>query len=137
MRYDYMAENLHELSMDELLEKLRKMIEELVSGVDRVLDENKELGLEAVGELRDHISSRFNESNGIQDREKLLKLLGLFIEDTAALEIIREDAEEWVKLLNAIEESMVRGSVQLSEKEIEEIGKLTSDIRNLIRKPKE
>ncbi len=132
-----MAENLHELSMDELLEKLRKMIEELVSGVDRVLDENKELGLEAVGELRDHISSRFNESNGIQDREKLLKLLGLFIEDTAALEIIREDAEEWVKLLNAIEESMVRGSVQLSEKEIEEIGKLTSDIRNLIRKPKE
>ena len=54
------------------------------------------------------------------------------------LEIIREDAEEWLELLEAIESNIVGdGSRKLTPREVKEvkqIGGLTKQIKGLIRK---
>ncbi len=64
-------------------------------------------------------------------------MLDLFATDKAVLEIIREDADEWIQLLESIENNIKGGSGEITpkeEEEIKQIGKLTSEIKTLIRK---
>lgn len=132
-----MSKEVRELSLDSLFDNLHRLMSNLVKDIDSVIEDNKEVGLNDVRELREHISSRLNKKEEIQDNEKLLKLLNLFSEDKAVLEIIREDAEEWVELLDAIEDNIRSSGLPLTkseQKEIKEIKRLTTEIKSLIRK---
>ena len=132
-----MSNDLRNLSLDNLFGKLHGLMVNLVKDVDSVLEDNKEVGMGSVKELREHITAKLSKNEEIQDNDKLLKLLNLFSEDRAVLEIIREDAEEWVQLLNAIEENIKGSGATLTKKEqeeIHEINRLTSEIKTLIRK---
>jgi len=87
--------------------------------------------------LRTHINYKLGKKEEVYDNQKLLKLLNLFSEDKAVLEIVREDAEEWLELLNAIEENITGGGRKLTQserREVKQIGELTSQIKHLIRK---
>jgi transcriptional regulator of heat shock response len=132
-----MSKEVRELSLDSLFERLHRLMSNLVKDIDSVIEDNKEVGMADVRELREHISTRLNKKEEIKDNEKLLKLLNLFSEDKAVLEIIREDAEEWVDLLDAIEESIRATGLPLTnseQNEIKEIKRLTAEIKSLIRK---
>lgn len=132
-----MAIDFRNMSLDSLFGRLHGLMVNLVKDVDSVIDDNKAVSMDTVKELRDHINFKLGKKEEIYENEKLLKLLNLFAEDKAVLEIIREDAEEWVQLLEAIEESINErgGNLTKQEKnEVKEIRKLTSEIKTLIRK---
>ncbi len=132
-----MVKDLRELSLDSLFGKLHGLMINLVRDMDSVIEDNKAVSMEGIRDLRQHINYKLGKKEEIQDNEKLLKVLNLFSEDRAVLEIIREDAEEWVELLNAIEESIKGNGGDLTkreEQEIKEINRLTNQIKSLIRK---
>jgi len=130
--------DMHDLSLDSLFGRLHSLMLNLVGDIDSVIEDNKEVGIEEVRTLRDHINYKLGRKEEVYDNQKLLKLLNLFSEDKAVIEIIREDAGEWLELLSAIEESIKGdGSKRLSaseKEEVRQIGKLTSQIKSLIRK---
>jgi transcriptional regulator of heat shock response len=132
-----MANDVKELSLDGLFSKLHGLMVNLVRDIDSVLEDNMEISMDSVRELRSHITTKLNRNEEIEDNKKLLKLLNLFSEDRAVLEIIKEDSDEWVELLEAIEESINERGPNLTkseQKEIKEINRLTSEIKSLIRK---
>jgi transcriptional regulator of heat shock response len=132
-----MANDLRNMSLDSLFGKLQGLMINLVKDVDSVIEDNNEMSTGSLKELREHITSRLTKKEEIEDNEKLLKMLNLFSEDRAVIQIIREDAEDWVKLLDAIEQSITEKGGDLTpkeQKEIKDINKLTSEIKSLIRK---
>lgn len=132
-----MVKDFRDLSLDSLFNKLHSLMQNLAKDVDSVIEDNKEVGMDSIKDLRDHINYKLTKKEEILDNEKLLKVLNLFSEDKAVLEIIKEDAEEWVELLDAIEQSIGGSGGDLTAKEkreIEQINKLTTEIKSLIRK---
>lgn len=132
-----MPKDIKNLSLDSLFAKLHSLMVNLVQDIDNVIEDNKEAGMQSIRDLREHISYKLSKNEEIQDNQKLLKLLNLLSEDKAVLEIIREDAEEWVELLNAIEDNIRGSGINLTKREqqeIKEIRKLTGEIKQLIRK---
>lgn len=126
-----------ELSLGSLFDKLHSLMVNLVKDVDSVIEDNREVSMDRIKELRDHINHKLSRNEEIHDNQRLLKVLNLFSEDRAVLEIIREDADEWVDLLNAIERNISDSGVSLTKREqeeIKEINRLTSEIKSLIRK---
>lgn len=132
-----MAKDIKNLGLDSLFTKLHGLMVNLVRDVDSVIEDNREISMDNIRDLRDHINYKLSRKEEIHDNEKLLKLLNLFSEDKAVLEIIREDAEEWVELLEAIESSIEERGPNLTKQEqnqIKEINRLTTEIKGLIRK---
>ena len=132
-----MANDIKSMSLDGLFNRLHSLMVNLVKDIDSVIEDNRDVGMESVRELRDHISYKLSRNEEIQDNQKILKLLNLFSEDKAVIEIIREDAEEWVELLDAIEGNIRGSGVSLTKREqdeIKEIERLTSEIKGMIRK---
>ncbi len=126
-------------TLDGLLGKLHSLLINFASDVEDMIEENKALTVEDIRDLRRKIQERLDRKEEITDNQKLLMMLDLFATDKAVLEIIREDADDWVALLEDIENNIKgkAGGGELTpdeEKEVEEIGKLTSEIKALIRK---
>jgi ElaB/YqjD/DUF883 family membrane-anchored ribosome-binding protein len=129
--------DLKELSLDGLFERLHQLMANLVSDIESVIQDNKEVSMDEVRDLRSHINYKLGRKEEVYDNQKLLKLLNLFSEDRAVLEIIKEDSEEWLELLEAIE-SNIRGTggkklTRAEMKEVEQIGVLTKQIKGLLR----
>ncbi len=132
-----MVKDIKDMSLDSLFGKLHGLMVNLVKDVDSVIEDNKEMSMKSIRDIRDHINYKLSKKEEIYENEKLLKMLNLLSEDKAVLEIIKEDAEEWVDLLNAIEQSIGQGGGTLKkneENEIKEINRLTGEIKSLIRK---
>ena len=131
-----MENDLKDSTLDSLFGKLHGLMVNLVKDVDSVLEDNKEVSMDGIRTLRDHINYKLGKKEEIQDNERLLKVLNLFSEDKAVIEIIREDSEEWVKLLDAIEDGLEKGGAMTSreQNEIKQIRRLTGEIKQLIRK---
>ncbi len=129
--------DIKDLSLDSLFSRLHQLMVNLVSDIEGVISDNKEVSMEEVRDLRAHINYRLGKKEDIHDNQKLLKLLNLFSEDRAVIEIIREDADEWLELLEAIEGSIkgdgTRKLSQSEQKQVERIGQLTKEIKQLIR----
>lgn len=133
-----MVKDIKDLSLDSLFARLHQLMSNLVSDIDGVLEDNKEMGMNDIRALREHINYRLGKREEVSDNQKILRLLNLFSEDKAVIEIIREDAEEWLELLEAIESNIVGdGSKRLTARErteVKEINRLTGQIKQLIRK---
>ena len=132
-----MMDGLKGATINALLTKLHDAILTFADNVDVIIEENRAIAIDDIRELRDHIMKRLEKQEEVADNRKILKLLDLFSKDKAVLEIIREDAEEWVKLLEGIEGNIRSRGDQITEEEkeeIKEIGKLTAEIKALIRK---
>ena len=67
----------------------------------------------------------------------MLKTLDLFLTDKAFIRLIKEDSEEWLSFLDAIEESLVKVDHNLTgedKQEIDSVLRKLDEVRNLIRK---
>jgi len=132
------TDGLTNLTLDDLLGKLHSALVNFVRDVEEMVEENKVLSVEDIRELRHHIQQRLDNREEITDNQKLLTMLDLFVTDSAVMEIIREDAEDWIKLLEDIEDNIKgRAGKQLTPDEKEEmkkVGELTAQIKALIRK---
>jgi regulator of replication initiation timing len=126
------------MTLDSLIGKLHSMLTTFAGDIEDMIEENEEVTVDDIRELRQKIQERLDKNEEITDNQKLLTMLDLFATDKAVLEIIREDADEWIALLESIEDN-IKGSsggeiTPEEEKEIKEIGKLTTEIKTLIRK---
>jgi hypothetical protein len=133
-----MVKDIKDMSLDSLFTKLHQLMSNLVKDIEGVLGDNEEMGMGDIKALRDHINHKLAIKEEVSDNQKILLLLNLFSEDKAVIEIIREDAEEWLELLNAIESNITGGDSgrrlnAREEKEVKEIKRLTGEIKTLIR----
>jgi len=133
--------DLANLTLDGLLGKLHSALANFASDVEDMIEENKAISIDDIRNLRHTIQQRLDRNEEITDNQKLLTMLDLFTTDKAVLEIIREDAEEWIALLEDIENNIKGGAAAAGddltpeeEDEIEKISKLTSEIKTMIRK---
>ncbi len=119
-----------------LFDKLHSLMKSLAKDIEEVIEENREISTSSVRELRDKISERLGRNEEIEDNKKLLRLLNLFAMDKAVMEILKEDSDEWIALLNDIEENLSSNGklTQKERKEIKEIRHLTSEIKMIIRR---
>lgn len=129
-----MARDLREVDIDRLIAMLHDSLEDAVKGMDALLEESKELDAGGIKELRDHVASRLGNEDA--DTDRLLKLMGLLSTEEAVIEILKEDAEEWLKLIGAIDEqikNIKKDGGKIDKKDIMELEALSKKIKGLIR----
>ncbi len=126
-------EGLKRLSLNELITLLHNSLSNLSKGVEALANSNKQVADEDIAELRDHITSKLQKHSDVFDNARLLKILDLFKEDKKALDVMKDDVEEWIAFLDAI-----RYNVEKMEKDagIVELREL-DDIKDKIDKLKE
>ncbi|MDE1810843.1 MAG: hypothetical protein KGH66_02280 [Candidatus Micrarchaeota archaeon] len=127
-------DEIKNISLGKLLTMLHDSLSEAIKGIDAMLKEDKEVDTDDIKELRDHIIERLGKEDA--DTKKLLKLMGLMMTESAVLELIKSDAEEWVHLLDAVEDNVVDASKRghIDKEEVEELRSLTKKARELIRR---
>jgi len=125
--------DIKNITLGKLLTMLHDSLSEAIKGMDAMLQEDKDIDTDQIKELRDHVVSRLGQEDA--DTKKLLKLMGLMITESAVLELIKADAEEWVKLLDAVENNLVDmgKSGKISTKDIEELKNVTRQLKGLMR----
>lgn len=132
-----MSDGIKSKGLNDLIVRLHSAIRTFVKDIDEVVAHNQNAKLDEINELRDHIKERLKAQEDTPDRDKILELLDLLIEDKAVLELIREDAEEWVKLLDAIEISIADEELELTpeqQEQVKRISDLSAKIKELVRK---
>jgi len=124
-------------SLNEALSKLSNAIRTFVKDISELSDENKEVSLTEIRELRKFVKDKIDEGNDPIENGRIMNLLNVFVEDKNFIELTKEDADEWVEFLEAIEAGIKKGDIALNskeEKELKDIEQLTDQIKNLIRK---
>jgi hypothetical protein len=132
-----LMDGIKNVTLSNLFGSLHEAMLNFVKSLDSLIAENKDLTLEDIKTLREHIKERLQGSEEITDKQKLLKLLDLFSTDRAVVELMKEEAEEWLEMLEAIEDNIAShgGEETAQEKEeLEKIHRLTSEIKAVLRK---
>ncbi|MDE1873602.1 MAG: hypothetical protein KGI04_00575 [Candidatus Micrarchaeota archaeon] len=132
-----MFEAFAKLSLGTLLEKLHGSLKTFANQVEGVVEQNKSMSLEEIGELREHVQRRLSSNEEVEDNKKILNLLELFSTDKAVLEVIRKNSGEWLRLLDAIEGNLVAKGGSLTEEEkaeILDIRELTEEVRASLKR---
>ena len=132
-----LIDGIKNITLSNLFGSLHEAMLNFVKSLDSLIKENKDISLEDIKTLRDHIKERLQDSEEITDKQKLLKLLDLFSTDRAVVELMKEEAEEWLEMLEAIEDNISNqeGELNAQEKEeIEKIHKLTAEIKAVLRR---
>ncbi|MEM0202077.1 MAG: hypothetical protein QXR73_02780 [Candidatus Micrarchaeaceae archaeon] len=124
-------------SLNDVLGKLSSAIRSFVKDISDLSEENKNVSLTEIRELRNFAKEKIDEGSDPIENARIINLLNVFVEDKNFIELTKEDAEEWVSFLEAIESGISRGNIKLNskeEKELEDIKELTEQIKGLIRK---
>ena len=131
-----MREELSKISLSRLFSILTDSMTRMVEGLRGLMKRNEIVDDSTVRELREHIKSRLAVGEERVDNQNILKLLDLFSENKEVIEFIKEEAEEWLELVEAIEKHVESGDRTLSEKEQEEVRELkelTDKIKHTLR----
>lgn len=132
-----MLDGIRNLSLGNLFGSLHETMLNFVKSLDSLIAENKAITLDDIKTLRGYIKEKLAGNERIDDKQKLLRLLDLFATDRAVIELMKEEAEEWVEMLEAIESSISSQDKELTEQEkdeVEKINQLTAEIKAMIRK---
>ncbi|OJT94695.1 hypothetical protein Micr_00716 [Candidatus Micrarchaeum sp.] len=124
-------------SLNEVLGKLSSAIRSFVKDISDLSEENKNVSLTEIRELRNFAKDKIDEGKDPVENARIINLLNVFVEDKNFIELTKEDAEEWVSFLETIESSISKGDIKLNskeEKELKDIKDLTEQIKGLIRK---
>ena len=124
-------------SLNEALGKLSSAIRSFVKDISDLSEENKNVSLTEIRELRNFAKDKIDEGKDPVENARIINLLNVFVEDKNFIELTKEDAEEWVSFLETIESSISKGDIMLNskeEKELKDIKELTEQIKSLIRK---
>ena len=131
------TDGVKSMSLGELISKLHGAIRQFISDLDVVISRNKEASSDEIYDLRARITERLKAGKDTVENERLLKLLNLLLTDKTVIELMRDDAEEWMEFLDAISKHIENGSYRATEeekKELSNIRELTAQITSLIRK---
>lgn len=124
-------------SLGEALTRLSNVIRTFVKDISELSEENRNISITEIRELRDFAKNRIDEGKDPIENKRIINLLNVFVEDKNFIELTREDADEWIEFLETIEAGIKRGDISLNskeEKELKDIEQLTDQIKNLIRK---
>ena len=119
-----MREELSKISLGRLFSILTDSMTRMVEGLKGLMNKNETVDDNTVREIREHIKNRLAAGEERVDNQNILKLLDLFSENKEVIEFIKEEAEEWLELVEAIEKHIESGDKELSEKEQEEVMEL-------------
>ena len=131
-----MREELSKISLSRLFSILTDSMTRMVEGLKGLVKRNENVDDNTVRELREHIKNRLATGEEKVDNQNILKLLDLFSENKEVIEFIKEEAEEWLDLVEAIEKHIESGDKVLSEKEqeeVKELKELTDKIKHTLR----
>lgn len=131
-----MLEGLSELSLGALFGRLQASIKSFARSLDEAVEGNKQVPPADIEQLRDHIKERLDSGEEIEDNKKLLKMLDLFRNDRAVMLVIKQDAEEWLAMLDAIEKNLASKGEALDEaesEELEEVRSAAAEVKQILR----
>ncbi len=129
--------NIKTLSLNELIKKLYDSVKNFARSMERITEMNNKVTHSEIMELKEHITNRLNNGEEVEDNKKLIELLEVLSKDQSIIQIIKDDAEEWVELLDAIEKNIKSEYRELSEKEekeLKQINDMTTSIKEFLRK---
>ncbi len=134
-----MLDDLKSLSIGDLFSKLHRAIVDFIETIDETIEEDRQVGMGDIRALREHINQRLQKNEEIDDNKKLLKVLDLFASNSAIIELVREDADDWLDFIETIEKRIQeKGDTGgLTGEELDDIEKLkalTQRIKAVIRK---
>ena len=128
-------DDIRELSVNELIRRLHESVSGFVAGMENVIGMNREAPPSEISELRDRITERLKKGEEITDNRKVIGLLDLLSRDQAVLGLVKEDAEDWLGIIGAIERQMAskRPLTAAETDEIKRIRKMSAELKSLIR----
>ncbi|MCL5102358.1 MAG: hypothetical protein M1544_03315 [Candidatus Marsarchaeota archaeon] len=130
-------EGIKLMSLGEVLSKLSDAIKSFVKDVRDLSEDNESVSLTEIRELRNFAREKIDEGVDPLENTRIINLLNVFVEDKNFIELTKEDADEWLEFLEAIEAGIRKGDISLTEKEekeLKDIERLTEKIKSLIRK---
>ncbi len=127
--------NFKTLSVSDLISRLHDAISSFVKNIESAVEMNSKTDMDEIVNLRDHITEKLQKGEDITDNTKIIQLLDLLSRDRMILEVVKEDASEWLDILEAIEGQM-SGKTPLTKREqleLKKIDKMTGELKALIR----
>ena len=125
------------LSLNELIKKLYDSIKNFAKNMEKVTEMNNKITHSEIMELKEHIVNRLNNGEEVEDNKKLIDLLEVLSKDESIIQIIKDDAEEWISLLDAIENNIKLDGRKLNnneEKELKQINYMATSMKEFLRK---
>ncbi len=125
------------LSLNELIKKLYDSIKNFAKNMEKVTEMNNKITHSEIMELKEHITNRLNNGEEVEDNKKLIDLLEVLSKDESIIQIIKDDAEEWISLLDAIENNIKLDGRKLNnneEKELKQINYMATSMKEFLRK---
>ncbi|MEM0201460.1 MAG: hypothetical protein QXD23_03580 [Candidatus Micrarchaeaceae archaeon] len=129
--------SIKNLSLSELIKKLYDSIKTFSSNMEKITEMNKKVSHSDIIELKEHVINKLNKGEEVEDNKKLIDLLNILSKDQSIIQIIKDEADEWINLLNAIEKNIKSGDRELTEteqKEIKQIESMTISMKEFLRK---
>ena len=132
-----MATNdMRSLSLGELLSKLHSAVRQFVSDLDAVIERNMRVSTDDIRSLRAGVTERLRAGKDEVENRKLLEVLDLLSMDKTVIGLMKDDAEEWLEFIDAVESHIASGEYKASGEEKEELARmreLTARISGLLR----
>ena len=132
-----MATNdMRSLSLGELLSKLHSAVRQFVSDLDAVIERNMRVSTDDIRSLRASITERLRAGKDEVENRKLLEVLDLLSMDKTVIGLMKDDVEEWLEFIDAVESHIASGEYRASGEEKEELARmreLTARISGLLR----
>src|ERR1700677_2541741 len=116
-------EDLRTLSLNDLIKRLHESLVSFLAGMENVVSMNRRPPNDDIPELRSHIIERLKKGEEVADNKKIISLLDLLSKDQAVLDLVKDDAKDWLEILETIE-SHVGSKTPLSAVETTEIRKI-------------
>ena len=135
-----MLDGLKSNTIGKLIATLHNSLLALTKTTEALTQKNKEVNDEEIRALRSNIQKKLDSNEEINDNKELIKLLDLFTTNKEVIKYIKEEADEWLKLLKTIEQNLSNKEEGLTvdeKKEITKIITLTKDIKEIIRNNEE
>ncbi|MGC8479777.1 MAG: hypothetical protein ACP5M9_03890 [Candidatus Micrarchaeia archaeon] len=129
--------NFEKLSLNDLIKRFYDSIKSFARSMEKVTEINKTVNYGEIKELKEHITKRLDSGENLEDNKKLISALDLLSKDQSILNIIKDDAEDWIDMLEAIERSIAEPGKKLDKKEMSEVKKieeLSGSIKKFLRK---
>jgi len=93
-------------SIESLFARLHRGLLALAAEASKLTGMNSSVNASEVREAREEIIKRLSGGEGIEESRTMLKILDLFSKDSAFIEIVKDDADEWLEFLDAIEKNL-------------------------------
>lgn len=128
--------DMRSLSLGELLSKLHSAVRQFVSDLDAVIERNMRVSTDDIRSLRASVTERLRTGKDEVENKKLLEVLDLLSMDKTVIGLMKDDAEEWLEFIDAVESHIASGEYRASGEEKEELARmreLTARISGLLR----